>query len=154
MEETTEIKNICEQIAYVYRDKMSNAGYDKNGELMNFTWVTEYKGNLFSLYFNLPDYFQFAENGRNPGKFPPPDAILKWIQTKRLIPKTKNGKIPSTKQLVYLISRKIALKGTQGKHLLQQTIDETFNTLVDQLVDLIAEQLETEIDNEVNNLYE
>ena len=121
MEETTEIKNICEQIAAVYRDKMSNAGYDKNGELMRFTWVTEYKGNLFNLSFVLPDYFPFAENGRKPGKFPPPDAILKWIQTKQLVPRTMNGKIPSTNQIVYLISRKIALKGTEGKHLLQQT---------------------------------
>ena len=67
---------------------MSNAGYDPNGELMQFTWVTEYNGNLFELYFNLPDYFPFSENGRRPGKFPPPNAILKWVQFKRLVPET------------------------------------------------------------------
>ena len=55
---------------------MSNAGYDQNGELMKFTWVTEYNGNLFELYFNLPDYFPFAENGRRPGKMPPVNKIL------------------------------------------------------------------------------
>lgn len=152
MEETTEIKNICEQIAQVYREKMSNAGYDKNGELMNFTWVTEYKGNLFSLYFNLPDYFLFSENGRKPGKFPPPDAILKWIQTKQLVPRTMNGKIPSTNQMVYLISRKIALHGTEGKHLLQQTIDETFDTLVDRLVEAIADKIENEIEKDIQEI--
>ena len=103
---------------------MSNAGYDPNGELMKFNWVAEYNGNLFELHFNLPDYWQYAENGRRPGKFPPPDAILKWIQVKRLLPRPgRDGKLPSTNQLVYLISRKIALQGTTGKHLLQQTID-------------------------------
>lgn len=152
MEETTEIKNICEQIAQVYRDKMSNVGYDRNGELMRFTWVTEYNGNLFSLYFNLPDYFQFAENGRNPGKFPPPDAILKWIQFKRIVPSSHSGKIPTTSQLVYLISRKIAQKGTQGKHLLQQTIDETYDTLVDKLVEAITNQLEEELEKDIENV--
>ena len=152
MEETTEIRNICEQIAQVYRDKMSNAGYDPIGELMKFTWVTEYNGNLFQLYFNLPDYWQYAEYGRRPGKFPPPNEILKWIQFKRIVPSSHSSKIPTTNQLVYLISRKIALKGTQGKHLLQETIQSTYNNLVDQLVNLIAEQLEKEINEDIDNL--
>lgn len=153
MEQTTEIRNICEQIAQVYRDKMSNAGYDSNGELMKFTWVTEYNGNLFELYFNLPDYWQYAENGRRPGKFPPPDAILKWIQFKRLVPRPgRDGKVPSTKQLVYLISRKIALEGTQGKHLLQQTIDETYDNLVDRLVEAIADKIENELEKDIEEI--
>lgn len=153
MEEKTEIRNICEQIAQVYRDKMINAGYDPNSELMRFTWVAEYNGNLFGLYFNLPDYYIFAENGRKPGKFPPPDAILKWIQVKRLIPRPgRDGKIPSTNQLVYLISRKIALHGTEGKHLLQQTIDETYDNLVDRLVEAIADKIENEIEKDTEEI--
>lgn len=151
MEQTTEIRNICEQIAQVYRDKMSNAGYDPNGELMKFTWVTEYNGNLFELYFNLPDYYIFAENGRKPGGFPPPNAILKWIQFKRLVPSTK-GKAISTKQLVYVVSRKIALEGTEGKHLLQQTIDETYDTLVDRLVEAIANKIENELEKDIEQI--
>lgn len=151
MVETTEIKNICQQIADVYKEKMDKAGYNPQDELMNFTWTTEYKGNLFSLYFNLPDYWQWAENGRKPGGFPPPNAILKWVQFKRLVPDSRNGKVPDTKQLVYMISRKIALKGTQGKHLLQQTIDETYNTLVDKLVDAIQTTLDKEIEKDIEN---
>ena len=152
MEETTEIRNICEQIAQVYRDKMSNAGYDSNGELMKFTWVTEYNGNLFQLYFNLPDYWQYAEYGRRPGKFPPPNEILKWIQFKRIVPSSHSGKIPTTSQLVYLISRKIALKGTQGKHLLQQTIDATYDNLVDRLVEVIADKIENELEKDIEEI--
>ena len=152
MEQTTEIRNICEQIAQVYRDKMSNAGYDPNGELMKFTWVTEYNGNLFQLYFNLPQYFQFSEYGRRPGKFPPPNEILKWIQFKRIVPSSHSGKIPTTSQLVYLISRKIALKGTQGKHLLQQTIDATYDTLVDRLVEVIADKIENELEKDIEEI--
>ena len=153
MEETTEIRNICEQIAQVYRDKMSIAGYDPNGELMKFTWVTEYNGNLFQLFFNLPDYFPYAENGRRPGKFPPPNEILKWIQFKRIVPSSHSGKIPTTNQLVYLISRKIALKGTEGKHLFEKTLDDpNLDKLADNLVELITEQFEKEIEKEIQNI--
>ena len=150
--ETTEIKSICQQIADVYKSKMQQAGYDQQGELMRFNWVTEYNGSMFALYFNLPDYWQYAENGRGPGKFPPIDAILKWVEFKRLVPRPINGRVPSTKQLAYLISRKIARKGTEGKHLLQQTIDETYNTLVDQLVDAITNELTKGLDNDIQNI--
>ncbi len=146
------MKNICQQIADIYKNKMQQAGYDQQGELMNFTWVTEYNGTMFALYFNLPDYWEFAENGRKSGKFPPPDAILKWIQFKRIVPSSHSGKIPTTNQLVYLISRKIAQKGTQGKHLLQQTIDETYDTLVDQLVEAIADKIENELEKDIEEI--
>lgn len=150
--ESTDIRTICQQIADIYKNKMQNAEYDPSGELMNFTWVTEYNGSIFALYFNLPDYWIFAEEGRRPGKFPPPNAILKWIQFKRLVPRAINGKVPSTNQLVYLISRKIALEGMKGKHLLQQTIDEIYNTLVDKLVEAITEELEKEIEKDIDKI--
>ena len=150
--ETTDIKNICQQIADVYKNKMIEADYNPQDQLMNFKWVTDYNGSLFSLYFILPDYWQYAEYGRRPGKFPPPNAILKWVQFKKLVPYSNNGKVPSTNQLVYLISRKIALKGTEGKHLLQQTIDETYDTLVDQLVEVITNEIEKEIENDIENV--
>ena len=148
---TTDIRNICEQIADVYRNKMRDADYNPADELMNFKWVTEYNGNLFQVYFTLPNYYIFAENGRRPGRFPPPDAILKWVQYKRLV-MTTNNKVLNTNQMVYLISRKIALHGTKGRHLLQQTIDETYDTLVDQLVDAISAIFEKEIEKEIDNI--
>lgn len=146
--QNTDIKNICQQIADVYKAKMLKEGYDQRGQLYNFTWTTEINGSLFQLYFNLPDYWKYAEYGRGPGKFPPVDAILKWVEYKRLAPSTR-GTAMSTKQIAYVVSRKIALEGTQGKHLLQQTIDETYDTLVDQLVDAITEEIEKEIEQDI-----
>ena len=146
------IIQICQQIADIYKNKMQDAGYDPQGELMRFTWETEYKGNIFALYFVLPDYWYYAENGRKPGRFPPPDAILKWIQFKRLVPTSRNGKVPTTKQLVFLISRKIATEGTKGKPLLQQTIDEAYNGLVDRLAEALANELEKDIEKDIENI--
>ena len=148
------ISEVCNQIADIYRKKMDAAGYNKQGELYNFKWTTEWKDNLFEVYFDLPQYFPFAENGRRPGKFPPPDAILKWVQFKRLVPRPgRDGKVPSTNQLVYLISRKIATKGTQGKHLFEKTLDDpSLDNLADKLVELITAEFEKEIEKYIETL--
>lgn len=148
------ITEMCNQIADIYRKKMDAADYNKQGELYNFKWTTEWKDNLFEVYFELPQYFQFAEYGRRPGKFPPPDAILKWVQFKRLVPRPgRDGKVPSTNQLVYLISRKIATKGTEGKHLFEKTLDDpNLDNLADKLVELITAELEKEIEKYIESL--
>lgn len=149
-----EIRDICTQICDIYRNKMDQAGYDKNGELYNFKWTTEWKDNLFEIAFELPPYFHFAEYGRRPGKFPPPDAILKWVQFKRLVPRPgRDGKVPSTNQLVYLISRKIATKGTEGKHLFEKTLDDpNLDNLADKLVEFITAEFEKEIEKYIESL--
>ena len=148
------VTEICNQIADIYRKKMDAADYNKQGELYNFKWTTEWKDNLFEVYFDLPSYFPFAENGRRPGKFPPPDAILKWVQFKRLVPRPgRDGKVPSTNQLVYLISRKIATKGTEGKHLFEKTLDDpNLDNLADKLVELITAEFEKEIEKYIESL--
>ena len=148
------VTEVCNQIADIYRKKMDAADYNKQGELYNFKWTTEWNGNLFEVTFDLPSYFPFAEYGRRPGKFPPPDAILKWVQFKRLVPRPgRDGKVPSTNQLVYLISRKIATKGTEGKHLLEKTLDDPIlDNLADKLVELITAEFEKEIEKYIESL--
>ena len=148
------VTEICNQIADIYRKKMDAADYNKQGELYNFKWTTEWKDNLFEVNFDLPPYFPFAEYGRRPGKFPPPDAILKWVQFKRLVPRPgRDGKVPSTNQLVYLISRKIATKGTEGKHLFEKTLDDpNLDNIADKLVELITAEFEKEIEKYIESL--
>ena len=148
------VTEICNQIADIYRKKMDAADYNKQGDLYNFKWTTEWKDNLFEVYFDLPSYFPFSEYGRRPGKFPPPDAILKWVQFKRLVPRPgRDGKVPSTNQLVYLISRKIATKGTEGKHLFEKTLDDpNLDNLADKLVELITAEFEKEIEKYIESL--
>lgn len=148
------ITEVCNQIADIYRKKMDAADYNKQGELYNFKWTTEWKDNLFEIAFELPPYFPFAEYGRRPGKFPPPDVILKWVQFKRLVPRPgRDGKVPSTNQLVYLISRKIATKGTEGKHLFEKTLDDpNLDNLADKLVELITAEFEKEIEKYIESL--
>lgn len=147
------ISEICNQIADIYRKKMDAASYDKNGELYNFKWTTEWKDNLFELYFELPQYFPFAENGRRPGKMPPVNKILQWIEFKHLVPRSNNGRVPTTKQLAFAISKHIALHGTEGKHLFEKTLDDpNLDNLADKLVELITAEFEKEIEKYIESI--
>ena len=147
------VSEICNQIADIYRKKMDAADYNKQGELYNFKWTTEWKDNLFEVYFELPLYFHFAENGRRPGKMPPVNKILQWIEFKHLVPRSNNGRVPTTKQLAFAISKHISLHGTEGKHLFEKTLDDpSLDNLADKLVELITAEFEKEIEKYIETL--
>ena len=60
------------------------------------------------------DSIYYLMHGRKPGKFPPIDAMLDYIRSKRIKPKGKT----TERQLAFLIARAIATKGSrifQGK---------------------------------------
>lgn len=147
------VTEVCNQIADIYRKKIDAADYNKQGELYNFKWITEWKDNLFEVYFDLPQYFHFAENGRRPGKMPPVNKILKWIEFKHLVPRSNNGRVPTTRQLAFAISKHIALHGTEGKHLFEKTLDDpNLDNLADKLVELITAEFEKEIEKYIESI--
>jgi len=55
-----------------------------------------YPSGALELGFKAADYFKYVEEGRKPGKMPPPSAIAKWIKIKPIkIRDTKTGKFKS-----------------------------------------------------------
>lgn len=68
----------------------------------------------FEITFDLPSYWKYVEHGTRP-HWPPSAAIQRWVEIKPIIPyPDSRGRIPSPKQLAFLISRKIANEGTRG----------------------------------------
>lgn len=140
---TTEINKVAE----LYRKQLEADGVNASGALSTFTTEYEYDGQHFVLYFNLAEYWKYAENGRGPGKFPPIDAIKNWIQVKPVVPVPDlRGRIPTTNQLAFLIGRKIAREGTQGKHSLEKTMQ---SKEMDVVIDAIIKALVTDINDEI-----
>lgn len=88
----------------------------------------------FEVTMSLNEYWKYVEEGvrgaknstspyRNPGwkAFP---HIMRWIQIKPVLPRpNSSGKLPSPKQLGYLITRAIVNNGTQGTHDLEKVKD-------------------------------
>jgi len=98
----------------------------------------------------LQDYWKYVDNGRNPGKFPPPNKIKEWIQIKPVTPYPgKNGKLPTTDQLAFLIGRKIATKGIDPAPFFKKNIrptEEHFKEAIALAIDEdVARWIETEV---------
>lgn len=99
-------------------------------------------GRKFEISLNLAPYWRYVEYGRKPGKFPPPDKILEWVRIKPLLPRENdNGKLPTEKQLAYLIGRKIAKEGIEAGNQLQDTVDAINHTYLLKIYDAIDKDL-------------
>lgn len=87
-------------------------------------------GHSFSATLRMNKYWEYLEEGTGPARgrdkyWPNSSAIAKWVEIKPVIPRPdSNKKIPTPKQLTFLISRKIHDKGIKGTHDLERAKEE------------------------------
>lgn len=116
-----------------YTERGIPDGYDKR--LIDSVKTQVVVGDrAWEVTMTLNDYWKYVEEGvrggknhtspyNNPGWKAYP-FILRWIEIKPVIPRPNDsGKIPSPKQLGFLITRAIVDNGTQGSHDLQKVKD-------------------------------
>ena len=133
-----------------YRRELYDGGTNCTGRLSNsLRYIIESDEDVFDLYLALEDYWKYVEYGRQPGRFPNISAIEQWIKDKPVIPQPFNGKVPSIKQLTYLISRKIANEGIQPKNYLQNALDQID---LKPLEDAITRAIESKLDDTLEEL--
>lgn len=113
---------------------------DEYKKLGNTENVTVTVGDL-EVSLHLPSYWYYIEHGRGPGKFPPIEAIQNWMTAKHIVPR-EDRTVP---QVSYLIARKIAREGTQGKHAAEGTIDFVKNTFLPQLYSAIVQDVKSNL---------
>lgn len=125
-----------------YQDALIRSNRIAGGELLNSVeFVVNQGERSFSVVLTLMDYWKYVEEGTRP-HWPPSSAILKWIEAKPVLPRPdKNGKLPTPKQLAYLISRKIAKDGTKGSHDLQKTLDSLNAEYVQRISEAFAKDV-------------
>jgi hypothetical protein len=138
--EFAELQQVLQDLANDIRDNYKehlefNDRYTREHKLIDSVKTQVVVGDrAFEITMTLQDYWKYVEEGvqgarnmtspyRNPGwkAFP---HIMRWIDIKPVIPRPMaNGKIPTPKQLGYLITRSIVNNGTQGSHDLQKVKD-------------------------------
>jgi hypothetical protein len=105
--------NTISQLQSNIRDKAptSYGPMNNTGEAalsLKYRWVGEDKVQIYSDMPNRSfNYLMTLETGRGPGKPPPTEPILKWIQQRGINPDDI-----SQKSLAYLIARKIGNEGS------------------------------------------
>ena len=110
----------------------------------------EYKQDEKSVRIEIKgvDYTYYLVNGRNPGSFPPVDAIMKWIDEK---PINFDETEISKNSLAYLIGRKIATEGIKvpsernDGNLLESISKQRVNKLTRDIGGELVEKITSEI---------
>lgn len=132
-----------EELINTYRSKLSEYGKNASGLLGNsLNCFVRADGTLYELYLSIQDYWKYIEYGRDPGKFPPLDAIKRWIQIKPVLPNPVNGKLPTIDQLSFLIGRKIEREGIESTPILSETLDTVSENLDSQLSERVDDAIE------------
>ena len=141
---------IANEIRNEYQDKLIRDDKIASGHLLNsieYEVVTDDRSITVNL--SLADYYKWVEEGREPGSFPPPDAILEWIKVKPVLPDGRSGRLPTEQQLAYLIGRKIAEEGIEPGYQLRDTMKD----LADDMDDRINEAISLDISNSLDVLF-
>lgn len=118
------LEDLANDVAEAYKDELTRHDHIASRKLIDSIKTQVVVGeNAYEVTMTLEDYWKYVEYDTRP-HFPPVNAILKWIEVKPVIPRPDaNGRIPTPKQLAYLIGRKIANEGTEGTHDLQKSKD-------------------------------
>ncbi len=108
----------------------------------------EVNGSVYEVSVDLENWWYWLEHGRKPtskGKHCPIEPIISWIRAKGIVPREKDGKLPTETQLAYAIRHKIDTEGYSGGQYMQQTLDE----INDKYTKLLQEALTKCVDSYV-----
>lgn len=132
-----------------YKDNLMLSDRVATGELVkSVKYKLDFGERTFIVSLELEDYWKWVEKGTAP-HFPPVNAILSWIKAKPVLPyPDKNGKLPTPKQLAYLIGRKISEVGTEGSHDLENTLVQ----MNSEYEELIIEALDKDIGSALDEI--
>lgn len=148
------IQDYAERFIELYRGRLEGFGYE-NGKLyktLNYSISNE--GIDWVVTIHLEDYWKYIEDGRRPGaKMPPVEAIKKWIEYKKILPRPiqlKSGKtvIPSTQQLAFVIARSIGKNGIAARPIARETVDQLNNEFVSILKSSIQRDIHQYLENQ------
>lgn len=151
------LNEFADRFIELARGYLESNNTNASGELsQSIEKIIEIGEDSYSVKISLADYWTYVENGRGPGKFPPPDAIRTWIEVKPITPTPgMNGKTPTVEQLTFLIGRKISQEGTEGQPFFEPAKEEAirqFSKAIDEAIakdvdDWLTEIVETGMRN-------
>ena len=153
-----EIEQILYQVgmdvAMDYQNELKAFNKIATGELHNVDFEVNANGGTYTISLILQDYWKYVEQGRQPGKFPNVGKLQEWIKIKAIIPRPmKDGKLPTEKQLTFVIGNSIKEKGIQPKPALANALKKN-DTYLNKIKEVVGKSLDKEIKQmlkELNN---
>lgn len=155
----TYVYDLVNTLAQGYRTLLVVNDKVATGKLKDFTTRVEITDDNLKVIYNLPEYWQWVEDGRPPSTMHRPPAlqpaILDWIEQRNIVPRAgKDGKIPSNEELSWMITKKIHKAGYKGKPMLKQSLEDG-KQVIDNIVYMAAQAVgQREIDEELVHVFD
>lgn len=137
------------EVKSLYQDNLIKSDHLATEHLLNSVETVMEVGNTYVMVgLKLEDYWKYVEYDTKP-HWPPEEAILQWIRVKPIIPTEKNGRVPTEKQLSFLIRRAIAGEspnpdikgGTKGTGDLEDAVKAVNRHYESIIIDAITQDL-------------
>ena len=136
---------VAMDVAMDYKAELNTLNVSATGNLQNVDFEVEVSGDTYRIYLILQDYWKFVEKGRLPGSFPNIGQLQQWIQIKQILPRPMaDGKLPTEKQLTFMIGNSIKEKGIQPKPALDNTLIKN-SDLLNKVSNIISTGFDKEI---------
>ena len=131
-----------------YRQGLESGDHIATGNLYrSVRSEVTYEGQSFLVEFRMPEYGEYLEQGTKP-HFPPLDAIENWVRVKRIAPRRDDqGRLPTERQLAFLIARKISEDGTERTGIYETANALTLNEFNARIDDAIQKDLELNLED-------
>ena len=157
MEELIKLDNLTEvlerfakELETEYKNNLKRSGRIATGQLYDTAKCEVVKGN-YIVVIHLQDYWKYVEGGRpktmSGGNGELRRKILEWIEVKHILPKPKNGKLPTPEQLAYVISQKIHKEGYKGTQDLSKATDAIYDKFKQEIYNAIDKDFDSAIIN-------
>lgn len=134
------LKDYAKDAREIYKYQISLGGKNASRKLIDSVTSRVIVGEQsYEVCLNLMEYWKYVEGGSKgkvssppgatyPAHFPPVGVLINWINVKPIIPRPdNNGKLPSPKQLAFLIGRKIENEGIAPFPALETTKEDLDN---------------------------
>lgn len=136
---------VAMDVAMNYQAELNALNINATGNLQNVDFDVEINNGTYTISLILQDYWKFVEKGRLPGSFPNIGQLQQWIQIKQILPRPMaNGKLPTEKQLTYIIGKSIKEKGIQPKPALANALKKN-ETHLNKIKEAVGKSLDKEI---------
>lgn len=144
------VREYASEFERIYKERLREDDFKATGNLINSIETKVKVGDdYYSITFFAKDYFKWVEEGRKSGKWPPREAILKWIRAKKILPHPdREGNLPTENQLAFLIQRSIGENGTikrfeyAGSHIVAETVEQLNEQYLPLFQEALAEDAE------------
>jgi len=155
------LETLVDTFVREYRNALQKADKVATGQLLNsIDGDVVIDGTKLTVSISAEEQWKYVEYGRKPGTYPNLDAILRWIKIKGLPRSNRSintgykGKLPSEKQLAFLISRKIKRDGIPSGNYVENTLNKTnfYGKVELEIANMISKRFMETVKEEINEI--